>query len=1551
MKKYQKSAALIFLLLIFCLQAGFSSMKAIQEKQAIKEYIVKEDAYIRNGSNATKNYNSESITSSHGAQYEGKGYKVINSKYLDSNEITGMMKFDLPTVTEVADNNFDTFELQFNIFKNADFNTGNQDYVFRYTTDTSWSETTITWNNRPSAIDRTNTNILFTFHIDKGDEYEFKNENKKIIVRDITEVVKNLIAGGHTGITVFVTATSSLNTSLMIHCKETAEENKRPRIIASNVFQNLKNLVTQVSVLKKEDYTNESYLVFAGKLTAAQILIDNNSNDLTANRNAYRELKNAYESLIASVDPDDSENIAYGKPVRSNLSKSLVKNINDGNLSTSWSGVFFPAYVDVDLMDVYDIGKIAVYFPVGTKSYYSLYGSNDGKNYDLIYKYRETKTATTEGDKITFETHKGYRIVRVYIEFTDGDNKAYLSEVKVYGNKKNINTQTLRQGSLEDILGVKSYNETPYNQPVTNVETIENVYGIIDRTIGAEYRGWFTFELAGNKINGNDYFELSDVSGKIHIKGNEGLSLTTGLNYYYKNYLNVHVSEQTKQVKMPNQIVLIGEKVRKETPYKVRYAFNYCTLNYTFSFFGEESWQRENDWLALNGVNVVLDLAGQEATWIKFLMNFGYSFDNAKDWLTGPSYYAWQFMDNMESFGGPVPDGYVKDRLELARSSQRWKKSLGMQTVLQGYAGMVPTNFKEFQPNITVIEQGGWNGFSRPYMIATDSPEYDEYARKFYAAQEFVYGKTSDYYAVDPFHEGGIRPSGLTDDKIAKEVLESLLEYDKDAIWVVQGWQSNPTNSLLKGMGENKNKHVLIVDLIKYPIKSWTKYNKLKYDNTTLESLEFNGTNWAWCLLANFGGNPSMHGQIDVMVEDILNAQKTSNHMQGIGIISEATYENPILYDLIFDLVWADNTFDLNQWLDKYLKRRYGGITEKAKLAWKAMRNSNYNHGVRYTNELFGMKGKGPQDYAAQNIPYGAENLETAFRLLMEDYDTFKNSECYRYDLTEIMRQLVSNYAVLTYNSVLTAKANKSLADFKNKKEEFLNTFDILNMVQSTQKEQLGGEWIGKATDLAANYDDFSKATFEMNAKTLITTWGSRGGSSLKDYGWRNYEGVFLDIYKKIWSDYLDKVEKNLTDGTQIQTINAAGYFNFYWNWIMGNQNYTREVKNSPEDIKKVADIVIEKNSITGGIDPDAGNLALKRTVQVNTEQITGKKSFATDGLTDTQLKVAASVAGQSVIYPEIVVDLIGEFQISKVNLVLDNTDNTFYHYEIYTSADKQNWEKIGEKKTDKLHAENGDTMVVNNCVAKFIKLRGIKDSKHLNDLSKTEIAIKEFRVYGEKMLPTLQQLDRLINAVKEINFNANSVEQINRVEELTGIAQNSFNNSASPDEVNTVYWNLYDYVVSLSVSGTINIAKGKPVTAHNDPSGNSLKINDGDTTSYWDSGRLSATGKPYEDMITPGWAIVDLGKTYNIDGLKLKFAKSNIWHKYEIHVSLNNTNWSKIGEKTTMTNPNEKEDTYTIDGVEARYVKLVTTNIQLEGDNRRAPYHVSELEVYVTID
>lgn len=1550
MRKGQKIT--IVLMTLALMLSGFTLFNeptyALESGETI-EYLVKEDAYIRR-SKPTQNYNFENITKAHGSQYEGLNYRVINSKYWTNDEIIGLMKFDLPTVEEIETNNLDKFEFEFNLFRNSDFNNGAQDYEFHYTTDTSWDEETLTWDNRPETITRDNTDILFTFHINKGDTYEFKTEEEKRIVHDVTDVIEQLVADGETEITVFATAKETVNTSILIHSKESEADNKQARIIGSTEginLQSLKELVESYADLDAEDYTEESYTLFATELQGAQVLIDSESEDLTAIRQAYRLVQSAFNSLVKTADPNDPDNVAYMKPTRSNLSNDQTYLVTDGNIDTSWSGVFYPAYVDVDLMDTYDLESIKVYTPVGKKTYFTVYGSNDGKNYDRIYQRREAIEGTSDGESIVFDEIQSYRIIRIYMEYTQGENRSYISEFKAYGQRTNTNREEIRTGSLAEILEVDSFDNTNYSTMITEAETIENVYGIIDRTVGAEYRDWFSFEL----VEGNDetdFFELSDLNGKVHIKGNSGLSLTTGLNYYYKNYVNVNISEQTMQVNMPNNIVKIGTTVHKETSFKVRYAFNYCTLSYTFAFFGEEEWQRENDWLALNGVSVVLDLAGQEATWIQFLMNFGYSFDEAKDWLTGPAYYAWQFMDNMEVFGGPIPDGYVKDRIELARSTQRWKRSLGMQTVMQGYAGMVPINFNEFQPDVSLVAQGGWGGFTRPSMIATDSDLYDEYARKFYEAQEFVYGNTSDYYAVDPFHEGGKRPQGLTDDIIAKEVLESLLEYDENGIWIVQGWQSNPTNDLLKGMGDYRNDHVLIVDLVKYPLKSWTKYNSLSYGSTRLDSVEFNGTDWAWTLLGNFGGNPTMNGQMEIMVEDILNAKKTSSHMQGLGIISEGTNDNPILYDLIFDLAWVDgDDFNLNQWMNKYIERRYGGVSENVRLAWQIMKDSNYNQGVRHTSELYGMKNKGPHDYGTQNISYGADKLETAFKLLAADFDKYSDNETYIYDLREVMRQVVSNYSITTYNNVLKAQNNNDYETFVEEKEKFLTSFEVLNAVQGIDKDQLAGEWIGKATDRAESYDDFSKDTFEMNAKTLITTWGSRNSGSLKEYGWRNYEGMFLDIYTDIWSEYLDKVELNLLDGSPITTIGAREYFDRTWHWVMGDQDYTREPNNSPAAVQEIINMVIDNCSLTDGLDPNAGNIALSKVVEVDSKQTSGRPHVVVDGDTDTYLTIKQSDMKN----PEVIVNLIAEFQLTKVNIVLDNTGGVFYHYKVYTSIDGITWTEIAYKDSDEVNPVDGDVIEIEATLGRYIKVEGVKDSNHLQRSAGTELVVKEIRAYGERMLPDLGQLESMIDVIENLKLDTNSQEKINQLNVLVGEAKEALDRLAPPDELEYIYWNLYDYVSSLDLSGYVNIALNKPVSAHNDPSGNSKNIVDGDLGTHWNSGRLSPTGQPYQhEPIVEGWSIIDLEDEYVIDEIRVHLTNATIWHHYEVYGSLDGTDWFLLGDKTTDTLPDIKENTFYLENKVARYLKLVTTDIQIGSDGKRISYGVSEFEAFGTL-
>ena len=1081
---------------------------------------------------------------------------------------------------------------------------------------------------------------------------------------------------------------------------------------------------------------------------------------------------NYVEPQPPTADEKDPENIAFGKPAHSHLSDDQVSRVTDGSDFTYWNGQFYPAYVNVDLEETYDLSQIILNFPVREDRYYyyTVYGSNDGSTYDRLYQKRTKDTADEDGDVIDV-SGKAYRIIRIYIEYCSDAGSAMLSEVRVHGTPTAENTEALRTGDIEEILGIEPFDESEYAAPITEAETIENVYGIIERTVGAQYRDWFTFELAANMQNDNDYYELNMVDGKVHIKGNDGVSLASGVNDYYKNYCHVMISEQANQTKMPEAIVPVEGTIRRETPYKVRYAFNYCTLDYTFAFFDEEAFQKEYDWLALSGVNVVLDLAGQEAVWIRFLMNFGYSFDEAKDWLSGPSYYAWQFMDNLEIFGGPIPDGWITDRLNMARENQRWKRSLGMDTVLQGYAGMVPTNFAEYQ-DVDILKQGGWCGLDRPDMIRTDGELYDQYAGLFYEAQEWAFGDTTDYYAADPFHEGGIRPSDLSDATISAEVLESLLRYDSDAVWMVQAWWSNPTNDLLKGMGEYRQDHVMILDLTGLEAPKW---NSTAYGDTVLESAEFNGTDWVWCMLENYGGNPSMDGQLAKIAHDIPAAYQEAQHMKGIGIISEATYDNPVIYDLIFDMAWTEETQDIDGWLDDYVLRRYGAYSMSAREAWDLLEQTVYHRSGNTAQVMAAL----PENVGRTSLPYNPQLLERAFELLLEDFDLLSASEAYRYDLTEIMRQMVNNYAVRQYNNVIDAYEAGDLETFRIEKAKFLNAFDVCDLIQGTQQDQLAGEWIGKAEDWAIRYDDFAWDCLTMNAKALITTWaGAASASALPDYAYRNYQGMMIDLYKARWERLLDERERYLIDQDPIETWNQGNYFHFYWQWVMNTPEYTRKADNSPVHIYEVAQRLLSECSVIEELPENEGNLAMNKPIEASREVNSGGSGggyamYANDGTLDSYWD-----GGSWEERPWIIVNLGRSYDIGSVQVCAYASGFRYYQFEVYVSEDGEEWTLIGAKEDEAVETNEGTTFTISApCMARYVRVIGTFNNQN------EAFHIRELRVYGK--LTDKTELNESIQAAAVLDSEAYTANSWNALQEaLTAAEQISADDSASQEQI-----------------------------------------------------------------------------------------------------------------------------------------------------------------------
>lgn len=649
-------------------------------------------------------------------------------------------------------------------------------------------------------------------------------------------------------------------------------------------------------------------------------------------------------------------------------------------------------------------------------------------------------------------------------------------------------------------------------------------YGIIKRLLGEDYCSWFVFERAQEDV---DYYRISTSEGKVLIQGNDGVCMAAGLQYYLKRFCKVYIGQQTVQKKMPSEPYLPEKSVYRKAYSRIRYAYNYCTLSYTMPFWDRERWQRELDWLALSGVNLVLDFTGIEEVWFRFLTELGYKEEEIRRWIVGPCYTAWQQMQNIETIGGPVPRRFFADRAALARENQAWMLDMGMIPVRQGYGGMIPSWHREHTPDVDLYPQGTWNGITRPAMLATDSSAYRDYSRRFYRIQDEVLGKGSHYYAADVFHEGGIRPEELKDDRIAECVLGEMLSHDPESVWVVQAWQSNPTKELLEGICRVGRDHGLILDLSATDHPGW-------------EKTEFEGIPWVYCMLDMYGGRVSTHGEPEILAGKIPEARKRAAYMAGIGMTAEATLHNPVVFDLLFDMAWEEDPVDLESWLRTWLEARYGCLQESAFRAWKgllatAYHSPGYSHHGGYT-QIFTFRPRLEMSYGEvwnelntsiiKRPYYDTEDFEKAVFILGESLETLGDNESWQYDMQDLLRQVLNNRATEAALSAVKAWKAKDYKVFEEKVSLFFRLFDACDRLMCIRRDTTLADWLGYAKRAGESYGEETQRLFVEDAKRLITTWGEEETyRTLADYAYRQYGGLLKYYYRPRWDAFFGRME------------------------------------------------------------------------------------------------------------------------------------------------------------------------------------------------------------------------------------------------------------------------------------------------------------------------------------------------------------------------------------------------------------------------------------------
>lgn len=668
------------------------------------------------------------------------------------------------------------------------------------------------------------------------------------------------------------------------------------------------------------------------------------------------------------------------------------------------------------------------------------------------------------------------------------------------------------------------------------------VDALASRVTDGTSTGRFTFLITPSTADSMDYFEISSEGKKVKICGNSYLSVTTGFNWYLKYVAHIHLAWNNPVQRLPATLPFLKETIRKETSMKCRYYLNYCTFGYTMAFWDWHRWEQELDWMALHGINMALDVVGVETVWRNLLKRNGYSREEVNEFVAGPAYLPWWEMNNLEGWGGPNPDSWYEQQEVLQKKIVSRMKELGIEPVFPGYAGMVPRNIGE-KLGYSIADPGKWCGFNRPAFLSPEDTHFTSFASMYYEELEKLYGRAR-YYSIDPFHEGETT-GGVDLAKAGAILMEAMKKANPKAVWVIQAWQANPREAMIDGLKEDD---LLVLDLYSEKRPQWGDPDSQWY-----RAKGFGKHNWLYCMLLNFGGRVGLHGRMEQLVNGYYKAysQDAGKTLRGVGTTPEGIENNPVMFELLYELPWRNELFSTTDWLYGYLKARYGEASPAVIEAWMALMHTVYNAPKDYPGEgpveslLCARPGfhlKSSSTWGCSDLYYSADSTAKAARLLVSVANRYRGVNNFEYDVVDVLRQSIADRANGLLKKISESYDRKDIASYQKLTLQFLNLILIQDKLLSTRKEFSVYPWIAQARSLGNTAEE--KDLYEWNASALITVWGDSIASEwggLHDYSHREWHGILTGLYYRRWERFFKQQLKVLQGKATDSAIDFYG--------------------------------------------------------------------------------------------------------------------------------------------------------------------------------------------------------------------------------------------------------------------------------------------------------------------------------------------------------------------------------------------------------------------------
>uniref|UniRef100_A0A0A9Y585 Alpha-N-acetylglucosaminidase n=1 Tax=Lygus hesperus TaxID=30085 RepID=A0A0A9Y585_LYGHE len=679
---------------------------------------------------------------------------------------------------------------------------------------------------------------------------------------------------------------------------------------------------------------------------------------------------------------------------------------------------------------------------------------------------------------------------------------------------------------ISALVPASAWNLKPYKL----VGNEHDVQRLIVRLLGEQEASRFQIKITGDLKENRDWFSVSrkSESEPVTIEGSSGTAVSYGFNHYLKHALNCQVSWDGDQLELPPFENMPVVEYGFSVPDSFRYYMNVCTFSYSYVWWDWARWEREIDWMALNGFNLVLAFTGTEAVWKEVYLELGLTQDEIDDHFSGPAFLAWNRMGNMRGYG-KLSDAWHKSQVDLQRKILQRMRSLGITPVLPAFAGHLPRAITRIFPKASITYARRWNNlpdkYCCPALLLPSDPLFQKIGSMFIEKLKEMFG-TDHMYNCDPFNEMEPNTGDLNVLRgYGKSIYSSMSTVDPKAVWIIQGWfLVNEKDFWTKERARALITAVPLGQMLVLDLQSELRPQYKKFDN-------FFGQPFIWCMLHNFGRTLGLQGALGQVKQGILEGRK-QKEMVGIGITMEGIETNYVVYDFFSEFV-RDNELEIVRFSEDYSKRRYGGYNAAAESAWRTLVASVYNykgdesiHGEYIFNTRPNLKKKPKYWYKPEDV-YHAWNLT-----LEAARDIESPNNLFRVDVVDITRQGIQLKLDELYLKTTAAYDRKDLQTLKRVASSFLDLLDDLENILGSNERFMLGPWLESAKSCAAT--PLEEKMFEGEARNQISLWGPNG--EILDYANKQWSGVVKDYFKPRWELFFKALKRSIRTGNPLDT-------------------------------------------------------------------------------------------------------------------------------------------------------------------------------------------------------------------------------------------------------------------------------------------------------------------------------------------------------------------------------------------------------------------------------